>query len=58
MSTVPLLTPREACALMQIGRDKLRQEIREKRIKVCRMGHRTVRIPRVEIDRWIERRAR
>lgn len=58
MSTAPLLTPQEACGLMQIGRDKLRQEIREKRLKVCRVGYRTVRIPRLEIDRWIERRAR
>lgn len=47
-----LLTYKEACALLSIGRTTLRQEVIDKRIFTTPFGLRGVRFPIEEIYRW------
>jgi excisionase family DNA binding protein len=46
-----LLTVKQACGFLNVGRTKLYELIRAKRVPVVRLGSRSTRIPRAGLDR-------
>lgn len=44
----------EFCALVSLGRSRVFEEIREKRLHIVKVGRRTL-IPAVEVSAWLER---
>ncbi len=44
----------EFCALVSLGRSRVFEEIREKRLRIVKVGRRTL-IPAVEVTAWLER---
>ncbi|MDP9383345.1 MAG: helix-turn-helix domain-containing protein [Chloroflexota bacterium] len=53
-----LLTVEEAGAYLGIGRTLAWELIRKKQLPCIRLGQRCVRVPRRELDAWIERQVR
>lgn len=53
-----LLTVAEAGAYLGIGRTLAWELIRKRQLPYIRLGQRCVRVPRRELDAWIERQAR
>jgi len=44
----------EFCSLVSLGRSRVFEEIREKRLHIVKVGRRTL-IPAVEVSAWLER---
>jgi excisionase family DNA binding protein len=55
MTDTMLLKPEEAASLLRVGRTKLFQLVWSGELPVVRIG-RSVRLPRAELERWIEAR--
>ena len=51
-----LITIKEACATLNVGRTLFNALCRSGQIKTVRVGRRGIRIPIIEIDRFIELR--
>jgi excisionase family DNA binding protein len=52
-STEPMMTYQEAAELMEISRRTLQRAAAVGDLAVVRIGHRTVRIHRQDLDAWI-----
>ncbi len=48
-----LLTVREACEALSIGRTKLNELLRSNRLKGVKIGERGIRVPSSEIERFV-----
>ncbi|WP_243304664.1 excisionase family DNA-binding protein [Geothrix oryzisoli] len=46
----------EFCGLVSLGRSRVFEEIREKRLRIVKVGRRTL-IPATEVSAWLERLA-
>lgn len=46
----------EFCGLVSLGRSRVFEEIREKRLRIVKVGRRTL-IPALEVTAWLERLA-
>jgi excisionase family DNA binding protein len=46
----------EFCELVSLGRSRVFEEIRDKRLRIVKVGRRTL-IPAVEVTAWLERLA-
>jgi excisionase family DNA binding protein len=48
-----LLTPQEAADLLGLSRETIRRAIRSGELKAIRLGYRTVRVTKADLDEWI-----
>lgn len=46
----------EFCALVSLGRSRVFEEIRDKRLRIVKVGRRTL-IPALEVTAWLDRLA-
>jgi excisionase family DNA binding protein len=47
------LTPQEAADLLGVSRETIRRAIRSGELKATRLGYRTVRVTRADLDEWV-----
>ena len=55
-AAIELLRLEEACALLQVSRGKLDTLLRSRELQVTRLGHRSLRISRAELAKYVARR--